>query len=888
MSDIKVVLDADTASFDAKIKASAQTTSSLGDAADNVSEKSKAFADKWVANMRRMDENTKAKIEGLKGAMKNLVDPNEIRKVEDQIAKLNAALGNLGNAGGGGATGLSKEQRQRNMMLQNMSFQLQDVFVQTRDTESFFRAFGQQLPQMLIGFGMAGAAIGALFSVLPLLGNQIKSLFDPIARATSKLEDMTKPLTDLREEMAKPMETFMKFMKAPVSDPFMSIYEKALVSGNLPELEQTVKIQLMMVEEEYKKAQKKVEWLQSGKSFNANTNASGDMSGYQDEADTSGVDPKELALAERNRDRLEKQKQYEEAKRTLLSDTATLEEKLAAQARLRDKEASDRNTNTLLQLEDQKEKLKTLTEAYKDSAQVELRKVSRQIEQRQYELGAGERELDRQRSEARATADRIADLARRMNKGETGDAAPTTAYVKGVKELTQALAASKKTPEIYKAYYEDLAKIKKNYEQQIYGDLVKEDFLQVYVDRVKLLTKALNDGKITQKTFDEQMKKATRNYEFGMADDDGKKQIEQREALEKDAKDFIAKMGTLNADARITEIERIKSQHDAKFLNEQQFHAKMLEANKQYIQQMEDQAAQYDPVARSKKAYDDWAKQENFITELRKNNTIDATQEDKYRAANAEKRAEAEKSTLKGINNLYRNHLDMIKSKEEDLNKLKEMRNNTNDAQQMEFLNGKIADMTKEIYRAKGGLESMAVDFTEKFTDKIVDGLSSGKFALKDFIGTMLKDWAAMIMKRQMMDMQLYIIEKALGFIKGGFGAGPNLAGGSVLGNSAAAPGIGDGMGDSVDSLGAAALPFSNQAFAQLASNSVANKSPQQNVTVNVNNTAGVEVKTQQTKREDGTMSIDIILEKKVQEMMASGTLDNQMANFYGVQRRAS
>ena len=59
--------------------------------------------------------------------------------------------------------------RQSTAALQNVSFQLQDIFVQISSGQGVSRALGQQLPQLLSGFGAMGAAMGLAASLaIPL------------------------------------------------------------------------------------------------------------------------------------------------------------------------------------------------------------------------------------------------------------------------------------------------------------------------------------------------------------------------------------------------------------------------------------------------------------------------------------------------------------------------------------------------------------------------------------------------------------------------------------------------------------------------------------------------------------------------------------------------
>lgn len=69
--------------------------------------------------------------------------------------------------------------------LQNTSYQLQDFIVQVNGGTDATKALGQQLPQMLVGFGAAGAAIGVVAALLP----NIVSAFTNAATGSKKFSD---------------------------------------------------------------------------------------------------------------------------------------------------------------------------------------------------------------------------------------------------------------------------------------------------------------------------------------------------------------------------------------------------------------------------------------------------------------------------------------------------------------------------------------------------------------------------------------------------------------------------------------------------------------------------------------------------------------------------
>ena len=63
---------------------------------------------------------------------------------------------------------------------QNVGYQVQDMAVQIQGGVDPMRAMSQQLPQMLVGFGAWGAAIGVVTALLPTLVTLLKDSNDEI------------------------------------------------------------------------------------------------------------------------------------------------------------------------------------------------------------------------------------------------------------------------------------------------------------------------------------------------------------------------------------------------------------------------------------------------------------------------------------------------------------------------------------------------------------------------------------------------------------------------------------------------------------------------------------------------------------------------------------
>ncbi|MEQ3644774.1 MAG: hypothetical protein ABNH17_05550 [Paracoccus sp. (in: a-proteobacteria)] len=80
--------------------------------------------------------------------------------------------------------------------LQNVSYQLQDIFVQIQGGQGAARALSQQLPQLLSGFGLVGSAIGLVAAAgIPLVasffnaGGEAKTLEETLKELNTALRD---------------------------------------------------------------------------------------------------------------------------------------------------------------------------------------------------------------------------------------------------------------------------------------------------------------------------------------------------------------------------------------------------------------------------------------------------------------------------------------------------------------------------------------------------------------------------------------------------------------------------------------------------------------------------------------------------------------------------
>jgi phage-related minor tail protein len=103
--------------------------------------------------------------------------------------------------------------------VQNASYQLQDFIVQTSMGTDALRAFAQQAPQLLGGFGALGAAVGVIASLTPV----VIQLFKNMANEAKSLEDATKGVTDA----TKLLKENIDLADRKSLDPLIESYKKA-------------------------------------------------------------------------------------------------------------------------------------------------------------------------------------------------------------------------------------------------------------------------------------------------------------------------------------------------------------------------------------------------------------------------------------------------------------------------------------------------------------------------------------------------------------------------------------------------------------------------------------------------------------------------------------
>jgi hypothetical protein len=108
--------------------------------------------------------------------------------------------------------------------LQNVSFQLQDIFVQIQSGTSISRALSQQMPQLLGGFGAAGAAAGlAAAALIPLIANLVST--------GDEAENADKAM----DELEKSFSAYSRYVKVATTDTAALVEEYGRLAGRVRE-----------------------------------------------------------------------------------------------------------------------------------------------------------------------------------------------------------------------------------------------------------------------------------------------------------------------------------------------------------------------------------------------------------------------------------------------------------------------------------------------------------------------------------------------------------------------------------------------------------------------------------------------------------------------------
>jgi hypothetical protein len=94
-------------------------------------------------------------------------------------------------------SGVGKNTKQFNAAIQNSSYQIADFAVQVGGGVSALKAFSQQAPQLLSGFGAIGAAAGAAVAILAAGANRLFNFGDAAEKAAQQTDKMAESIKGL-------------------------------------------------------------------------------------------------------------------------------------------------------------------------------------------------------------------------------------------------------------------------------------------------------------------------------------------------------------------------------------------------------------------------------------------------------------------------------------------------------------------------------------------------------------------------------------------------------------------------------------------------------------------------------------------------------------------
>ena len=123
-------------------------------------------------------------------------------QLENKVNALNGAQGRTvapARAMAGAMNGLGAAFNNNRSAIQNTSFQLQDIIVQMEMGVPASRVLGQQLPQLLGGFGPLGAVIGVAVGALLSFAPALFAASDPIDEVADSIKGLADAMSALRE-----------------------------------------------------------------------------------------------------------------------------------------------------------------------------------------------------------------------------------------------------------------------------------------------------------------------------------------------------------------------------------------------------------------------------------------------------------------------------------------------------------------------------------------------------------------------------------------------------------------------------------------------------------------------------------------------------------------
>lgn len=135
-----------------------------------------------------------------------ITDKKALQAVTRMVTKMESDLRKVEKAAVTANNGIAKSfgtmSRQSTAQIQNVSYQLQDVFVQISSGTDAARALSQQVPQLLGGFGALGAVLGTVAAVaIPLAANLFMS-----GEKAKEFEDRLKDLRGTIESYRSSIE----------------------------------------------------------------------------------------------------------------------------------------------------------------------------------------------------------------------------------------------------------------------------------------------------------------------------------------------------------------------------------------------------------------------------------------------------------------------------------------------------------------------------------------------------------------------------------------------------------------------------------------------------------------------------------------------------------
>lgn len=242
LDQLNVKVTGDTSGLRSEFSRAEQTIKSLDKQSDRLKRSNAALAQSFDEQKRSVDQlrrsidpmyasskQYESAVEQLNQALKaGAITQAQHTQMAQQAASAYLRTADSTRAMSTGMASMAQSSGLGAQRLQNVSYQLQDIFVQMEMGVPIMRTLGQQLPQMTVGFGAIGAVVGVLAGVgLPLLSVAFGGLGEKAKTLDEVMDDLVSNVDEYESAFDR-MNVSTDDLKKKYGEFANSIYEARL------------------------------------------------------------------------------------------------------------------------------------------------------------------------------------------------------------------------------------------------------------------------------------------------------------------------------------------------------------------------------------------------------------------------------------------------------------------------------------------------------------------------------------------------------------------------------------------------------------------------------------------------------------------------------------